>query len=151
MRCDAISPIQTDAYGPMLFRCCPCLYKKIRSMFDYKPMRRSGYGPMRCGVYGSMRFLFVQTICSPNEDFGRMNKRRNDGFRLTFQRFVAQIEYSHQRKSASKIRISSLFIFPNSSFGEHKLVSHMAYGPMRFFFVPKDQFDYKLMRRGALL
>jgi len=32
-------------------------------------------------------------ICSPNEDFGRMNKRRTPDFRMTFQWFVAQIEY----------------------------------------------------------
>jgi hypothetical protein len=60
-------------------------------------------------------------LCSPNEDFGRMNKRYNAGFRSSFQRFVAQIEYSRPwhvlRKSASYL----LFILPKSSFGEHKI------------------------------
>ena len=39
--------------------------------------------------------IILQTLCSPNEDFGRMNKRWNTGFRLSFQRFVAQIESAH--------------------------------------------------------
>ena len=50
----------------------------------------------------------LQLYAPPNEDFGRRNKRLNDGFPL---------------KSAQKIRISSLFILPKSSFGEHKLVT----------------------------
>ena len=37
---------------------------------------------------------FETTSCSPNEDFGRTDKRWNPDFRLTFQLFVAQIEYS---------------------------------------------------------
>jgi len=35
------------------------------------------------------------TLCSPNEDFGRSDKHFRVRFRSTFQRFVAQIEYSH--------------------------------------------------------
>jgi hypothetical protein len=34
------------------------------------------------------------TLCSPNEDLGRPNQRFRMRFRSTFQRFVAQIEYS---------------------------------------------------------
>jgi hypothetical protein len=62
-------------------------------------------------------------LCSPNEDFGRMNKRGNPDFRLTFQWFVAQIEYSRPWKVLpSKIRSSS-FVHPSKIFvwdGVHK-------------------------------
>ncbi len=37
-------------------------------------------------------------LCSLNEDFGRRNKRWNPDFRLTFQRLVAQIQYSRPWK-----------------------------------------------------
>jgi ubiquinone/menaquinone biosynthesis C-methylase UbiE len=39
-------------------------------------------------------FKIKRILCSPNEDFGRSNKRCNADFRSTFQWFVAQIEYS---------------------------------------------------------
>ncbi len=37
-------------------------------------------------------------LCSPNEDFGTMNKRWNADVRITFQWLVAQIKYSHSWK-----------------------------------------------------
>jgi hypothetical protein len=39
--------------------------------------------------------LLVLILCSPNEDFGRPNKHFRTRFRSTFQRLVAQVEYSH--------------------------------------------------------
>ena len=39
--------------------------------------------------------MYQNLVCSPNEDFGRMNKRLVVSFRGTLQRFVAQIKYSH--------------------------------------------------------
>jgi hypothetical protein len=53
----------------------------------------------------------------PNEDFGRMNKRWNQDFRSTFQRLVAQIEYSRPWKVLRKSWFHLLFLLPKSSFG----------------------------------
>ena len=44
-------------------------------------------------------------IESPNEDVGRRNKRCNADFRLTFQWFVAQIEYYRTWKVLRKLHI----------------------------------------------
>jgi hypothetical protein len=44
--------------------------------------------------FSGMRLSVVTTLCSPNEDVGRMNKRYNADFRPSFQRFVAQIDDS---------------------------------------------------------
>jgi hypothetical protein len=41
---------------------------------------------------------WVSTIVSPNDDFGRIDKRGNPDFRSTFQWFVYQIEYSRPWK-----------------------------------------------------
>ncbi len=38
------------------------------------------------------------SLCSPNEDFGRLNKRSVVHFLCILQRFVSQLEYSHPRK-----------------------------------------------------
>ncbi len=62
-----------------------------------------------------------EIVCSPNEDFGRMNKRWNPDFRLTFQWFVSQIEYSRPWKVLRKSGFHLLFILPKSSFGMDKL------------------------------
>ncbi len=59
--------------------------------------------------------------CSPNEDFGRMNKRGNPDFRLTFQWFVAQIEYSRPWKVLRQCALKGLFGFPKYLFGRCKL------------------------------
>jgi hypothetical protein len=59
-------------------------------------------------------------LCSPNEDFGRMNKWCNVDFRLRFQWFVAQIEYSRSWKVLRKSALYRLFILPKSSFGRGK-------------------------------
>jgi len=58
------------------------------------------------------------TLCSPNEDFGRMNKRWNADFRSTFQWLIAQIEYSRPWiVLPSKSGFPLLFLLPKSSFG----------------------------------
>jgi len=52
-----------------------------------------------------------------------MNKRWNPDFRSTFQRFVAQIEYSRTWKVLpSKSGFHLLFILPKSSFGRDKFL-----------------------------
>ena len=57
----------------------------------------------------------------PNEDFGRMNKRRNPDVRSTFQ----GREYSIWATNHWNVRRTSgfhlLFILPKSPFGEHKV------------------------------
>jgi len=72
----------------------------------------------RCAIFGFV-FLGHRIYAPPNEDFGRMNKRWNPDFRLTFQWFVAQIEYSHHwkvlRKRIRKGWLDSLWI-PNEEF-----------------------------------
>ncbi len=61
------------------------------------------------------------SLCSPNEDFGRRNKRWNPDFRLIFQLFVAQIEYSRPWKVLRTSGFHLLFLLPKSSFGRDKL------------------------------
>jgi hypothetical protein len=63
----------------------------------------------------------IKNLCSPNEDFGRRNKRWNPDFRLTFQWFVAQIEYSRPWKVLLKSGFHLLFLLPKSSFGRDKI------------------------------
>ncbi len=63
-------------------------------------------------------------LCSPNEAFGRMNKRWNPDFRLTFQLFVAQIEYSRPWKVLRKSGFHLLFLLPKDSFGMDNLVTN---------------------------
>ena len=59
----------------------------------------------------------------PNEDFGRRNRRCNPDFRLTFQWFVAQIEYSRPWKVIRKSGFHLLFTLPKSSFGRDTIES----------------------------
>jgi hypothetical protein len=74
------------------------------------------------GCFRSQNIAFVVIyLCSPNEDFGRMNKRWNPDFRPTFQWFVAQIEYSLPWKVLRKSGFHLLFILPKSSFGRVKI------------------------------
>ncbi len=68
--------------------------------------------------------MWKSTLCSPNEDFGRPNKHFRTHFRSTFQRFVAQIEYSRPGKVLRKLVLKCLFGLPKSSFGRGKLQSH---------------------------
>jgi hypothetical protein len=61
-------------------------------------------------------------LCSPNEDLGRRNKRWNPDFRLTFQWFISQIEYSRPWKVLpSKSGFHLLFLLPKSSFGRDNI------------------------------
>ena len=65
---------------------------------------------------------------APNEDFGRPDQPL--GFRSIFQRFVAQIEYSHHWKVLRKRIRKSWFDLPKSSFGRGKLnCAVIAIGP----------------------
>jgi len=57
---------------------------------------------------------WVRNLCSPNEDVGRMNKRWNPDFRLTFQWLVTQIEDSRPWKV---LRTSGFpFVHPSKIF-----------------------------------
>jgi len=67
-----------------------------------------------------IRKLAYPILCSPNEDFGRSNKHSGTCFRSTFQRNVAQIEYSRMWKVLWKLVPERLLVLPKSSFGEHK-------------------------------
>jgi len=70
-----------------------------------------GYEPLKKYIE-NLDFIFcqsLQNLCSPNEDFGRMNNRWNADFQLIFQWFVAQIEYSRP------------LFFPKSSVGRGKV------------------------------
>jgi hypothetical protein len=62
------------------------------------------------------RYLLV-SLCSPNEDFGRRNKRWNEDVRCTFQWIMAQIEYSRPWKVLRTSSFHLLFLLPKSSFG----------------------------------
>ncbi len=65
---------------------------------------------------------WLEILCSPNEDFGRRNKRWNADVRHTFQ----GCEYSIWATNHCKVRRTSafhlLFRLPKSSFGEHKFI-----------------------------
>ncbi len=63
---------------------------------------------------------FSTILCSPNEDFGRLNKALRMHFWTSFQSVVAQNEYSHPWKVLQKRTRNALFSRPKSSFGEHK-------------------------------
>jgi len=63
-----------------------------------------------------------RVLCSQTKDFGRRNKRWVPDFRMYFQLFVAQIEYSRPWKVIRKVAFHLLFILPKSSFGEHKFI-----------------------------
>ncbi len=65
--------------------------------------------------------LVTRSLCSPNEDFGRPDQPFRMGFRSTFQRFVAQIEYSRPWKVLRKRIRKSWFDLPKSSFGRGKV------------------------------
>jgi len=74
--------------------------------------------------FSEMLLSFVTTLCSPNEDFGRRNKRWNPDFRSTFQGCEYSIWATNPRKVSRKSGFYLLFILPKSSFGRDKL-----YGP----------------------
>ncbi len=54
---------------------------------------RKGWFGLPKSSFGEHKVKLL-SLCSPNEDFVRRNKRWNADFRSTFPRFVAQIEYS---------------------------------------------------------
>ncbi len=64
----------------------------------------------------------LTSLCSPNEDFGRRNKRCHQDFRPTFQWFEAQIEYSRPFQGMRK----SWCIFCSS-------FQHLRLGCIKFF------------------
>ncbi len=69
-------------------------------------------------VYAPQTNIWPRNIlCSPKEDFGRIDKRRNPDFRYTFQCFVAQIEFSRPWNVLRKSGFPLLSIIPKSSFG----------------------------------
>jgi len=61
------------------------------------------------------------SLCSPNEDFRRANQPFRTRFRSTFQRFVAQILYSHPQKVLRKSILKRSSDSPKSSFGRCKV------------------------------
>ncbi len=62
------------------------------------------------------------SLCSPNEDVGRSDEPFRTLFRSTFQRFVAQIEYSHPWKVLRKRIRKGSSDLPKSSFGRGKVL-----------------------------
>jgi hypothetical protein len=56
-------------------------------------------------------------LSHPNEDFGRIDKRRNATFRSTFQRREYSIWATNNWYSIRKSAFHLLFILPKSSFG----------------------------------
>ncbi len=79
----------------------------------------------------------VTSLCSPNEDFGRVNKTFDEFFRSIFQWLVAQIEYSHPLKVVRRDPSNGSFGFPKSSFGEHKVRRSAS---NRLFIIPQSSF-----------
>ncbi len=79
-------------------------------------------------------------VCSPNEDFGRRNKRSIVSIRCTFQ----WGEYSIWAKKPCKLHRNDttdlLFRLPKSSFGEHKWESTCAMGDSRSTTLTNDAF-----------
>ena len=67
--------------------------------------------------------LILPTLCSPNEDFGRLNKRTVVYLRTIFQGCEYMIWATTRWKVLRKCSPSGLFDCPKSSFGEHKLVT----------------------------
>jgi hypothetical protein len=67
--------------------------------------------------------IILQTLCSPNEDFGSPNEHLGTHVRSTFQRNVAQIEHSPFERYFENCVPKRSFGHPKSSFGEHKLVT----------------------------
>ena len=63
----------------------------------------------------------VTNICSPNEDFGRRNKRWNPDFRSTFQGCENTIWATNPWKVSRKSGFHLLFLLPKSSFGRDKI------------------------------
>ena len=57
----------------------------------------------------------------PKRRFWKDGQKMNPYFRLTFQCFLAQIEYSHPWKVLRKSGCHFLFLLPKSSFGRDKL------------------------------
>ena len=64
------------------------------------------------------------TLCSPNEDFGDPNKALRARFGSTFPGCEYSIWATHHRKFVQKRTRNALFESPNSSFGEHKIMSN---------------------------
>ena len=71
----------------------------------------------RCTLQTRRFQKYTSSLCSPNEDFGRMNKWWDVDFRDTFQWIVAQIEYSHPLKVVRKDSSNVSFSHRKSSFG----------------------------------
>jgi len=97
---------------------------------------------------GLIRQTFTFTkLCSPNEDFGRpKNKPFRTHFLSTFQRFVAQIMYSHPWKVLKNRTVNGLFGLPKSSFGRGKVEKSVEKAGFHLLFIlPKSSFgEHKL-------
>ena len=60
----------------------------------------------------------------PKRRFWKKEQKMKADFRLTVRWFVAQIEYSHQRKrSSNEPRQSKMFFLPKSSFRDHTIAT----------------------------
>ena len=66
-------------------------------------------------------------FCSPNEDFGRPTEHSGTYFQSTFQRNVAQIEYSPFWKVLWKYVPECSSSLPKSSFGEHRMTNYISH------------------------
>ena len=67
------------------------MFRFPKSSFE----QSSATSPLFWTINHQSRLTLLTNLCSPNEDFGRMNKKMTFGFSIDFQWFVAQIEYSH--------------------------------------------------------
>ncbi len=68
-----------------------------------------------------------KTLCSPNENFGKLNKPIDETFRSTFQGREYLIWATNRWKVLRKDSSNVSFSLPKSSFGEHKLLNHFSY------------------------
>jgi hypothetical protein len=63
--------------------------------FDYSIAMLSSSDSCVFDMHISLRPDWLANLWLPNEDFGMLNETLGHYFRSTFQRFVAQIRYSH--------------------------------------------------------
>ena len=76
----------------------------------------------------------------PKRRFWKEEQKMTPDFRLTFQLFVAQIEYSRLWKVLRKSGCHLLFIVPKSSFGRDKILEGLTKGETQNFMLPKRRF-----------
>jgi len=84
----------------------------------------------------NLGYVPLKSLCSPNEDFGQLNKALRMRFWTNFQSMVVQNETDTLEKYFKKRIRNALFSRPKSSFGEHKVYGHQT----KNFMLAKRQF-----------